>query len=138
MVHQEPTQGIYTMDFWDEKLGIVFGGDYTKPEESRNNKAMTEDGGKTWQMIADGNLPGYKSCVQFVPNSEGNEIVALGFTGISYSSDRGHTWKNLSNEPFFTFRFLNDSIAYAAGKGRIAKLTFKNKRSAKQLLFLIN
>jgi len=121
----EEAAGIYSIDFWDENLGIAFGGDYTKPERNTENKAITKDGGKTWTLIADGQEPSYKSCVQFVPNSEGKEIVALGFTGISYSSDKGKTWKKLSDESFYTIRFLNDSVAYAAGKNRIAKLVLK-------------
>lgn len=125
IMHAEETQGIYSIDFWNEHLGIAFGGDYTKPEGKTANKAITSDGGKTWQLIADGQNPNYKSCVQFVPNSSGKEIVALGFTGISYSSDIGKTWSTLSEESFYTIRFLNDSIAYAAGKNRIAKLSFR-------------
>lgn len=121
----EPTQGIYSLDFYDEDLGVAIGGDYTKPDNNKDNKAFTRDGGKTWTLIAKGKDPGYKSCVQFVPNSEGKEIVALGFTGISYSSDMGNSWKQLSDEPFYTLRFRNDSIAYAAGKNRISRLTFK-------------
>ena len=125
IVKDAPMQGIYSIDFWDENLGIAIGGDYTEPRINNSNKAITEDGGKTWQLIADGQNPGYKSCVQFVPNSGGDEIVALGFTGISYSNDRGNTWRQFSDESFYTLRFLNDSVAYVAGKNRISKLTFK-------------
>lgn len=125
IVKTKETQGIYSIDFYDENLGIAIGGDYTNPENNKSNKAITKDGGKTWQLLADGQNPGYKSCVQFVPNSDGNGVLALGFTGISYSNDLGDTWKQLSDESFYTIRFLNDSIAYAAGKNRIAKLTFK-------------
>lgn len=125
VLSEEGAQGTYSIDFWDENRGIAIGGDYTKPEGNTANKAITKDGGKTWNLIADGQNPQYKSCVQFVPNSAGKEIVALGFTGISYSSDAGKTWKQLSDESFYTIRFLNDSIAYAAGKNRIAKLIFK-------------
>jgi len=125
IVKDAPTQGIYSIDFWDDNLGIAIGGDYTDPQNNTANKAITEDGGKTWKLIANGKEPQYKSCVQFVPTSGGNEIVALGFTGISYSSDRGNNWRQLSDESFYTLRFLNDSIAYAAGKNRIARLTFK-------------
>jgi len=121
----EATQGIYSIDFYTEQLGIAIGGDYTKPEKNTANKAITIDGGKTWQLIADGQEPSYKSCVQFVLNASGKEIVTVGFTGISYSSDRGMTWNQLSDESFYTIRFLNDSIAYAAGRNRIAKLKFK-------------
>ncbi|WP_343485978.1 oxidoreductase [Allomuricauda sp. d1] len=127
IVNKQPTQGIYSIDFYDSELGIAFGGDYTKPEDPRNNKAITSDGGQTWKILADGNRPGYKSCVQFIPNSGGEDIVAVGFTGISYSSDMGDSWKELSEEGFYTLRFLNDSVAYAAGKNRISRLTFRTE-----------
>lgn len=125
IIKKLPTQGIYSIDFFDSKLGIAFGGDYTSPEAPRNNKAITVDGGKTWKILADGNRPGYKSCVQFVPNAGGNDLIALGFTGISYSNDQGKTWEELSEKGFYTLRFLNDTIAYAAGKNKIARLEFK-------------
>ncbi len=125
VIKDEPTQGIYSIDFYNENLGIAIGGDYTQPAGNIANKAITKDGGKTWQLISDGKDPIFKSCVQFVPRSNGEDIVAIGFTGISYSSDMGNTWKKLSDEPFYTLRFLNDTIAYAAGRSRIAKLTFK-------------
>tara|TARA_R110002051_G_scaffold56046_2_gene103853 strand:+ start:39779 stop:40771 length:993 start_codon:yes stop_codon:yes gene_type:complete len=121
----EPTEGIYSIDFYDENLGFAIGGDYTNPDNTIANKAITKDGGKTWKLLANGILPGYKSCVQFVPGTKGKEMIAIGFTGISYSFDMGESWKELSNEPFYTIRFQNDSIAYAAGKNRISKLTFK-------------
>lgn len=121
----EPTKGGYSIDFYDEKLGIIIGGDYTAPEENLGNKAISIDGGKTWQLIAEGQEPGYKSYVGFVPNSEGRHFVAVGFSGISYSKDQGHSWEQLSGEGFYTLRFVNDSTAYAAGKGRISKLKFR-------------
>lgn len=120
-----PTEGIYSIDFYNNEIGIAVGGDYTKPNDNTKNKALTRDGGASWQLLANEREPEYKSCVQFVPGSGGKEIVALGFTGISYSSDMGENWQSLSDESFYTLRFLNDSIAYAAGKGRIAKLHFK-------------
>jgi len=121
----ESTTGGYTMDFYDENLGIIMGGDYTNPEGKTGNKAITTDGGKTWELIAEGQEPGYKSSVRFVPNSGGEKIIATGFSGISISKDSGETWKEISKEGFYTLRFKNDSVAYAAGKGRIAKLTFR-------------
>jgi photosystem II stability/assembly factor-like uncharacterized protein len=125
IIHQEETQGIYSMDFYDETTGFAMGGDYTQPESNKANKMITYDGGKTWDLIADGQEPDYKSCVQFVPNSEGKGLVAVGFTGISYSGDGGENWKSFSEESFYTLRFLNDSVAYAAGRNRISKLVFQ-------------
>ena len=126
IIRDEPTQGIYSVAFYDENLGMAIGGDFTKPQANTSNKALTEDGGTTWRTIADGENPQYKSCVQFVPNSKGEGMVAIGFTGVSYTKDKGANWKELSDDAsFYTLRFLNDSVAYAAGNQRIAKLVFK-------------
>lgn len=125
LVQGTSTTGGYSIDFYDALNGIIVGGDYTAPELNKANKAITEDGGKTWSLVAEGKDPGYKSSVRYVPQGQAKEIVAVGFTGISYTSNKGETWQKLSDEGFFTIRFLNDSTAYAAGKNRIAKLEFK-------------
>ena len=119
------TTGMYSIDFYDQNNGFAIGGDYTKPNDTIANKIRTSDGGKTWQVVADGKGPGYRSCVQYIPNREGNELVTVGFKGMDYSNDAGNSWNHLSDEGFYTIRFLNDSIAYAAGRGRISKLTFR-------------
>ncbi|MGB0897166.1 MAG: WD40/YVTN/BNR-like repeat-containing protein [Flavobacteriaceae bacterium] len=119
------TQGMYSIDFYDEKIGFAIGGDYTIPEANAENKIRTVNGGKTWELVAQNSGPGYRSCVQFVPNQKGKELVAIGFEGIDYSNDFGATWQHLSDDSFYTLRFLNDSIAYAAGKGSVARLVFK-------------
>lgn len=127
VVQGEPTLGMYSVDFWDKHRGIAIGGDYTRPEYNTANKAITTDGGKSWTLVASKKYPGYRSCVQYVPGRYGREVVAAGFEGISFSRDGGHHWKPLSGEGFYTLRFLNDSVAYAAGKGRIARLDFKQQ-----------
>lgn len=125
IVQGTETSGAYTMDFYDASQGIIYGGDYTKPELAIANIATTTDGGKTWQTTTDYTNQGYKSCVQYLPNSNGKELIALGFTGISYSQDGGDHWEEISKESFLSFRFLNDSIAYAGGRNKLARLTFR-------------
>lgn len=125
MTKAKETEGIYSIDFYDELNGFAIGGDYTNPKDASANKIRTTDGGKTWAVVGANETPGYRSCVQYLPNSSGQELVALGFDGIDYSSDAGTTWKHLSDEGYYTIRFVNDSLAYAAGKGRISKLKFK-------------
>ena len=113
------------MDFYDQNNGYAIGGDYTKPEIDSLNKIFTVDGGKTWKTIADNMSPGYRSCIQYFPNSNGKKILVVGYNGVDYSSDYGNTWRNLSDESYYTFRFLNESVAFAAGKGKISKFVFK-------------
>lgn len=119
------TTGMYSIDFYDAQNGFAIGGDYTDPDGSIANKIRTKDGGRTWEVVSNGSGPGYRSCVQYVPNGLGNDLVAIGFKGIDYSSDAGDTWEHLSDEGFYIIRFINDSTAFAAGKGRISKLVFK-------------
>lgn len=125
IIQGKETTGAYSIDFYDENNGVIYGGDYTAPEDNKANKAITKDGGKTWELVSDGSGSGYKSCIRYVPNGGGKEMVAAGFAGISISNDLGGSWKELSKEGFYTVRFINDSTAIAAGKGRIAKLIFK-------------
>ncbi len=125
IVQGKETTGMYSIDFYDENNGFAIGGDYTKPNDTLANKIRTSNGGKTWRVVAEGKSPGYRSCVQYIPNSNAKELVAVGFQGIDYSNDSGDSWRHLSDEGFYTIRFLNDSVAYAAGNGRISKLTFR-------------
>lgn len=119
------TRGIYSLDFWDANTGFAIGGDYTTHEWRGQNKIRTRDGGKQWELVAEGAAPGYKSCVQYVPGAGGKDLVAVGFTGISYSGNGGESWTMLSESPYYSLRFLNDSVAYASGRGRISKLVFR-------------
>lgn len=125
LVQGTPTTGGYSIDFYDEKNGFIIGGDYTNPNDNKANKATTSDGGKTWKLVGDGSGPGYKSSVRYVPNSGGEELVAVGESGISYTKDAGATWSQLSGQGFHTLRFLNDTTAYAAGNRKIARVKFK-------------
>ncbi|WP_242119416.1 beta propeller repeat protein [Aestuariivivens sediminicola] len=125
MVKAKPTEGIYSIAFYDASHGFGIGGDYTNPEANSANKMKTSDGGRTWELVGENEDPGYRSCVQYVPGRAGTELVAVGFKGIDYSNDFGASWQHLSDESFYTIRFLNDSVAYAAGMGRISKLTLK-------------
>jgi len=117
--------GIYSIDFYDENHGVIFGGDWEKKEFNEGNKARTQDGGKTWELISNGSGPGYRSSVSFVPGSNGDALVAVGSPGISYSGDGGDSWMELTSEGYYALEFVNDSVAFASGQNRISKLLFK-------------
>lgn len=76
-------------------------------------------------MVAAGTGPEYCSSIKYVPNGNGEKLVAMGPTGISYTSDRGKNWKKISDEGFFVLEFANDTVAFASGKNRIARLIFR-------------
>ncbi|MCZ8198727.1 MAG: oxidoreductase [Flavobacterium sp.] len=127
IVQGESMTGIFTADFCDKKNGIVAGGNFEKPTQNFQNKAITNDGGKTWKLIAENAGFGYASCIQYVPNSNGKKLVSVGATGIFNSNDKGITWKQISSDnSFYTIRFVDASTAIAAGKDKIVKLVFSN------------
>ncbi len=125
IIQGDGPQGIYSVDFADENNGIIIGGDYSKPEENQKNKAITKDGGKTWTIVADGQNPNYKSCVQYVPGTQGKEVFAVGRTGISYSNDGGTSWKEVSKDGYYTIQFVDRNTAWLSGNKKIGKLILK-------------
>ncbi|MCL9808699.1 WD40/YVTN/BNR-like repeat-containing protein [Flavobacterium luminosum] len=126
LVQGEAMTGAFCADFYNENVGIIAGGNYQKPEQNFQNKAITKDGGKTWQLVSENEGFGYVSCVQFVPGTQGKSIVEVGANGLFYSNNLGKNWKQLlPDKDFLTLRFIDGKAAVATGKNRIVKLTFE-------------
>lgn len=125
IVQGEAMTGIFTADFYNDKIGFIAGGNYEKPNQNFQNKALTTDGGKTWKLVAENLGFGYASCIQFIPNSNGKGLVCVGSTGIFYSNDTGTSWIQLSKDnSLYTLRFMDDTTAIAAGKDKIIRIKF--------------
>lgn len=121
------SQGIYSIDFYDEKFGIAVGGDYTKQSENVDNIATTNDGGETWQIQASGKNSGYKTCVKIRPKSKGKDIIAVGDQNIEFSSDYGKTWTKISDEKgLYVCEWVDKNTLVFAGKNRIVKVIMKD------------
>ena len=58
MESQAEAQGIFSIAFYNADEGFAIGGDYTRPEIKRANKARSQEGGRTWHVVADGDSPG--------------------------------------------------------------------------------
>lgn len=126
IVQGKQMTGIFTADFYDSKIGFVAGGNYEVLTQNFDNKARTTDGGKTWNVVAQNQSFGYASCVQYVPKSNGKELVTVGASGLFYSNDGGDNWKQLAlDNTLYTIRFLNASTAIAAGKNKVVRIQFK-------------
>ncbi len=126
IVQGKTMTGIFTADFYDSKIGFIAGGDYEVRNQNFANKALTSDGGKTWNLVAENEGFGYASCVQYVPGSKGKGLVTVGFSGICYSSDGGASWKQLSTDATLnTIRFINKNTAIAAGQNKMIRIRFK-------------
>ncbi|TXF79193.1 WD40/YVTN/BNR-like repeat-containing protein [Chryseobacterium sp.] len=120
------SQGIYSIDFYDENFGIAVGGDYTKQAENISNIATTHNSGETWQIQASGKNGGYKTCVKIRPGSKGKEIIAVGDQNIEFSRDFGKTWTKISEEKgLFVCEWGDRNTLVFAGKDRIIKMELK-------------
>ena len=98
----------------DPKKIVVVGGDYTKPNETKNTCLYSLNGGKTWKKPKK-SPRGYRSSVIF-----SNEVLyCCGTNGIDYSTDFGKTWNQLSNENCFTLVANETSILATTTNGRI-------------------
>jgi photosystem II stability/assembly factor-like uncharacterized protein len=125
IIQGDGPQGIYSVDFYDENNGIIIGGDYSKPDLNKANKAITTDGGETWTLVADGQNPNYKSCVQYIPGTQGKEVVTVSKTGVSFSNDGGYTWKDISKDGYYAIQFVDKNTAWLSGHHKIGKLVLK-------------
>lgn len=126
IVKGEEMTGIFTSDFYDLKNGFIAGGNYDKPNQNFGNKAITIDGGKSWNLVGEHTGPGYISCVQYFPESNGKRLITVGATGIHYTRNSGETWNQISDDKnLFTIRFLDKYTAIAAGNGKMIRLRFE-------------
>ncbi|MDD3721545.1 MAG: oxidoreductase [Lutibacter sp.] len=125
IIQGKSTTGIYSVDFYNEKQGIICGGDYTDMHGNYANKAITKNGGRTWKIVSENTEPKYVSCVQYVPNTQGKEVFAVSENGIFYSKSSGETWEKVSDDGFHAIRFVNENTAWVSGDKVIAKISIK-------------
>jgi photosystem II stability/assembly factor-like uncharacterized protein len=117
------TTGIFSADFYNEKIGYIAGGDYEKPSLNSQNKAQTFDGGISWRLVSNNEGIGYTSCVQYVPKSKGNKLIAVGGNGVYYSNNKGVTWQLLiADNSLYTIRYWKKNTFIAAGKNKIISI----------------
>ncbi len=123
--------GIYSIDFFDQNNGVIAGGNWDAVSENTGNMASTKDGGKTWNLLFDGENEGYTSCIQYIPETDGKELFLLkgrsgsGASSMSYLYDSMDTIQSFSNDNYLSLQFVDRNTAWIAGKNKIAKLTIE-------------
>ena len=122
MVQGKNMTGIFSVDFYNENIGIIMGGNWEEKSNTTATKALTTDGGKTWELIDNNSIPGYISCVKYVPETYGKKLFAVSTEGIFYSNDGGTKWRKLSNAGFYSIYFNDEKSAWLSGHQKIARM----------------
>jgi photosystem II stability/assembly factor-like uncharacterized protein len=94
--HSSESAGIFSIHFRTALVGIVVGGDYTKPDEATLTGAYTSDGGTTW-LPAQTPPHGYRSAVAC--DSTTKTWITVGPNGTDISTDDGKNWRALHPDP---------------------------------------
>ncbi|GAB3991015.1 oxidoreductase [Spirosoma daeguense] len=114
--------GLFGMQFFNEKVGMVVGGNYKKEQLPGPNVAISRDGGQTWQRVAATDPPGLKEAIALLPN---DRLLAVGPSGSSISADQGQTWQQLDSEGFHSVACAKGTCYAVGAKGRVAIQQFK-------------
>ena len=118
----ENSTGPFSIDFFNEKTGIVVGGNYLKDKENSNNVLLTNDGGKTWQKPGTPVL-GFRSAVTYI---NAKTLIATGTSGTDISTDGGQNWKHISDKSFNAVQKAKKGkkVVLAGEKGSVYQLVF--------------
>ena len=118
----ETMTGVFAASFADSKNGLAMGGHWEYPEDNHGNLIGTTDGGETWNLLAEGTGPGYRSSIVHHPIRR-QEIACTGFRGLDISKDGGKTWIHVNDSSRYVARFSPDGrTLWLAGKQTISSV----------------
>ena len=126
MVQGGKMTGIYTVDFYDDKNGMIMGGDWEDKKNGTASKAISNDGGLTWNLVAPNGVPGYISCIQYFPEETAKKILAVSTEGLFFSKDKGATWNKLEEMGYYSLRFIDNQTAWLSTFEEIVKIKLLN------------
>jgi photosystem II stability/assembly factor-like uncharacterized protein len=118
-IRSGPSAGIFALAFRNPRHGLAVGGDFATPDEAPDALATTDDGGKTWELVA--SAPNeYRSGATWMT---GRVAIVVGPTGSDVSLDRGRTWRRFDQGSFDTVDCAGRNACWASGeRGRVAYL----------------
>jgi photosystem II stability/assembly factor-like uncharacterized protein len=115
--------GIFSLALSDARHGIAVGGDYSKPNETTGNIALTADGCETW-FAATTPPRGFRSAVAYIADRK--MWIAVGTSGADISTDDGRNWKAFDTGNYNAVSFASGHAGWAVGPGgRIAKFAME-------------
>ena len=108
VLHGESSQGIYSLAFANEEMGVAVGGQWDRPDSCPSSRAYTLDGGTIWKPGT--GVDAYRSCVTYVRDSV---FIASGRTGTDISYNGGKTWELLDSTGYFAINFAEGKLSGA-------------------------
>ncbi len=121
----EQMTGIFSMDFYTDKLGVIAGGNYDRKDSIYNCLAITKNAGNTWEVLGF-NKAMFGSCVQFIDQ---HTIAITGHSGTSIYNLKTKKYEYLldqqNQELYFHTLTVSDSkkiIWFGGRRGIIARL----------------
>jgi photosystem II stability/assembly factor-like uncharacterized protein len=118
-VRSGPSAGIFALAFRDTRHGLAVGGDFLAPTASPDAMASSDDGGRSWRLVADA-PDEYRSGAHWVT---GRVAIVVGPSGSDVSVDQGRSWGGFDEGSFDTVDCAGGFACWASGEqGRVAKL----------------
>ena len=114
--------GLFGMQFFSPKIGMVVGGNYKQEKQPGLNAAITRDGGLTWQTVSPTNPPGLKEAVALLP---GDRLLVIGPSGTSLSADQGQTWQALDTEGHHSVACAKGTCYAVGATGKVSRQVFR-------------
>lgn len=116
--------GITSIDFTEEGLGFITGGNLGMMKEYTDNCAISKDNGLTWKLTSTPATKGALYGTSVVSLKDQTGLFVCGPNGIDYSFDSGKTWQNLDTANYWVVHVDSGrSMGWAAGKnGRLIRI----------------
>ncbi len=113
--------GVFSLAMRTATTGLAVGGNFLEEDNGKRMTARTSDSGATWSR--GGNVGGYRSGVDWVPNSK--TAIAVGPNGTDVTTDGGKTWTAIGQTGFHSVQCVGtlSTMCWASGAdGTIGKL----------------
>ena len=114
-----PVSGLTTVAFRDTRHGIIAGGDVVATDREPHNVAVSDDGGKTWDLVDGTPFPGAAYGLSYVGAEDGDfvrTVVITGPGGAAWSRNEGNSWHRLPGiEGFWAVGFADPQHGWLVG-----------------------
>jgi photosystem II stability/assembly factor-like uncharacterized protein len=126
IVQGTDASGGFSIDFRDPHHGILAGGDLADEGVPTDNVAVSDDGGRTWELAAPTPFPGAAFGLSYVRGLGQRTVVATGPGGAAWSANEGESWTLLPGvEGYWAVAFASPQAGWLVGtEGRILKISF--------------